>query len=52
MRSFAFIAEFIIAKYLKQEIDEDLSVFMDGLCPCGLCITGDIEIYQCHLIKR
>ena len=43
MRRFAFIAEFIIAKYLKQKIDEDLSVFMDGLCPCGLSITGDIK---------
>ena len=33
---------------LKQEVDDDLSVFVD----CGISITGDIKIYQCHVVKR
>ena len=23
-----------------------------NVAPCGLSITGDIKIYQCHMIKR
>ena len=45
-----FLQNFIIAKYLKQEIDDDLSFFVDELC--DLSITGDIKIYQCYVIKR
>ena len=45
------LLDFIITKYLKQDID-DLSVCVDGHSPCGLSITGDIKIYQCHMIKR
>ena len=41
---FVSLAEFIIAKYLKQEVDEDLSVCVDEHSPCGLSITGDIKI--------
>ena len=37
MRAFVFLA-----KYLKQEVDDDLSVCMT---PCGLSVTGDIKIY-------
>ena len=41
----------IIRKYLKQ-VDDDLSVCVDEHSPCGLSVTGDIKIYQCHVIKR
>ena len=43
---------FVIRKYLKQEVDDDLSVYMDERSPCGLSVTTDIKIYQCHVIKR
>ena len=46
------LLNFIIAKYLKQEVDDDLSVCVDERRPCGLSITGDRKIYQCHVIKR
>ena len=46
----SFLQNFIIAKYLKQEVDDDLSVCVDE--PCGLSMTGDIKIYQYHLIKK
>ena len=46
------LQNFIITKYLKQEVDDDLSVCVDERSPCGLSITGDIKIYQCHVIKR
>ena len=46
-----FLQNFIITKYWKQEVDDDLSVCMDERSPCGLSITGDIKIYQCHVIK-
>ena len=52
MRTFAILAKFIIAKYLKQEVDDDLSVCVYERSPCGLSITGDIKIYQCHVIKK
>ena len=47
-----FLQNFVITKYLKQEVDDDLSICMDECSPCGLSITGDIKIYQCHVIKR
>ena len=47
----SFLQNFIITKYLKQEVDDDLSVRMDEHSPCGLSVTGDIKIYQCHVIK-
>ena len=40
-----FLQHFIITKYLKQEVDDDLSVCVDEHSPCGLSITGDIKIY-------
>ena len=46
------LLNFIITKYLKQEVDDDLSVCTDERSPCGLSITGDIKIYQCHVMKR
>ena len=51
MRAFVFLAKFIIPKYLKQEVNDDLSISMDECSPCGLSIAGDIKIYQCHEIK-
>ena len=48
----SFLQNFIITKYLKQEVDDDLSICVDKHSPCGLSITGDIKIYQCHVIKR
>ena len=47
----SFLQNFIITKYLKQEVDDDLSVCVDERSPCGLSITRDIKIYQCHVIK-
>ena len=40
----------IITKYSKQEVDDDLSLCVDERSPCGLSITGDINIYKCHVI--
>ena len=42
----------IITKYLKQEVDDDLKLCVDERSPCALSVTGDIKIYQCHVIKR
>ena len=47
-----FLQNFIVTKYLKQEVDDDLSVCVDERSLCGLSITGDIKIYQCHVIKN
>ena len=41
------LLNFMITKYLKQEVDDDLSICMDERSPCCLSITGDIKIYQC-----
>ena len=43
---------FIITKYLKQVVDDELSISMDERNRCGLSIIEDIKIYQCHVIKR
>ena len=48
----SFLQNFIITKYLKQDVDDDLSVCVDKRSTCGLFMTGDIMIYQCHVIKR
>ena len=47
----SFLQNFIITKYLKEEVD-DLSICMDKRSPYGLSMTGDIKIYQYHVIKR
>ena len=47
----SFLQNFIITKYLKQEVDDELSVCVDERSPCGLSITRDIKIYQCRVIK-
>ena len=46
------LLNFIITNYLKQEVDDNLSVCVDERSPSGLSITGDIKIYQCVVIKR
>ena len=43
---------FVFTKYLKQNVDDDLSFCVDEGSPCGLSVTGDIKIYQCYVIKR
>ena len=51
-REFVFLAKFMIVKYLKQGVNENLSIFVDERSACDLSITGDIKIYQCCVIKR
>ena len=46
------LMNFIITKYLKQEVDDNLSLCMVEGSPCGPSITGDIKIYQGHVMKR
>ena len=46
------LLNFIITKYLKKEVADELNVCMDERSPCGLSIAGDIRIYQCCVIKR
>ena len=46
------LLNFIIAKYLKQQVNDDLRVCMDERSPCGLSVTGDIKIYQRHVVER
>ena len=48
----SFLQNFIITKYLKQEVDDNLSICVDERSPCALSITRDVKIYQCHVIKR
>ena len=48
--AFVFLEKFIIAKYLKQEADDDLSVSVDECNLFRLSITGDIKIYQSHVM--
>ena len=48
--AFVFPAKFFYPKYLKQEVHDSLSICINERSPCGLSITRDIKIYQCHLI--
>ena len=50
-RAYVFLVKFIVADYLKQEVDGDISICIDEPNPISLSITGDIKIYQCHVIK-
>ena len=47
---FVFLAKFIIVKYLKKEVDDDLSISVDECNLFRLSITGDIKIYQSHVM--
>ena len=54
-RAIAFLQNllnFIVTKYLKQEVHDVLCICVDECGPCDLSLTGDIKIYQCHMIKR
>ena len=46
------LLNFIIRKYLNQEVDDDLSICMNEGSPCDLYVTVDMKIYQFHMIKR
>ena len=45
----AKFADFFITKGLKQEVNDILSICT---APCGICITEDIKIYHCHVMKK
>ena len=47
-RAFVFLAKPIVTKYLKQEVNGELSICMDERNPCGLSITGDIDLSKSH----
>ena len=38
------LLKFIITKYLKQDINDDLSICVDEHSPCGLSMTGDTSL--------
>ena len=40
-----------ITKYFKQEVDDKLKVCLDERSPRGIFITGDMKIYQYHVMK-
>ena len=46
------LLNFIITKYLKEEVDDELNVCLDKHSPCGPSTTGDIKIYQSYVIER
>ena len=46
------LQNFIITKYLKQEVDDDLSIRVDERSACDRSVTRDIKISQCHVIER
>ena len=46
------LLNFIITKYLKQQVKDDLKVCVDERSPCAFCVTGDIKIHQRHVVKR
>ena len=50
--SLAKLLNFIITKYLKQEVNDDVTICMDECSPCGLSTTRDTMIFQCHTIKQ
>ena len=39
------LLDFIITKYLKQKVHDELGGCVDEHSPCGLSITGDKKIY-------
>ena len=45
------LLNFVITKYIKQKVDDNLTIYMDEHSPCGLSVTGDIKICQCCQIK-
>ena len=54
-RAFLFLAkfaEFYCLKIFETKVSDDLSIWVDECSLCGLSITGNIKICQCHMIKR
>ena len=45
------LLDFIITKYVKEEVDDNLTICMNEHSSCDLSVTGDIKICQCHVIK-
>ena len=43
MSFFQNVLNFIITKYLKQEVEKDLNICLDEYSPFGLSVTGDIK---------
>ena len=39
------LLNFIITLYLKQEVNDNLSICVDDGSPCALSITGDIKVH-------
>ena len=49
----SFLTSFIITKYLKLEVDDNLRVCGDEHSPCDFSLTGyNTKIYQFHVIKK
>ena len=48
---FQTLLNFIITKYFKQEVDDNLSICMDEHSLCDLSVAEDIKIYQWHMVK-
>ena len=44
----SFLQNFIITKYLKQEVDDDLNVFVDERSTCGLFNWRYIDLSMSH----
>ena len=40
----SFLPNFIITKYLKQEVNDNLSICMDEPSPCGFSKTGHLSM--------
>ena len=51
-RAFVFLAKFAEFYYHKRFETKIMKQLHGSSSPCKLCITGDIKIYQCHVIKR
>ena len=45
------LLHFIITKYIKEEVDDNLTICMNEHSSCDLSVTGDTKICQCHVIK-
>ena len=52
LQNFSNYHKIYVTKYLKQEVNDNLSIFVHEHSLCGLSLTGDIKIYQCYKIKR
>ena len=54
-RAFVFLEKFLEFYYHKRfeaKVDDNVSLCMVEHSLCGLSVTGDTKIYQCHVMKR